>query len=443
MAYEVKFDTGQTVSFQNEPTDADIEEVVKKLGIKPKSATIPETPKKKGILEKTTDIVTSIFPGKKVGESIGTLAGFGLSKLQGTSEFYDTSAPTPLQVGGDIIKGGAMIASAGISPATSIVGKTAQFAGLGAVNSLGSAVSDGKNINDVAKETGKGALIGGATGLAFGLAEKGIKGLSNLLGKAGDKIQTTVIKPSAKDIKDGFSLDTIKKYDLGGSLKQTFEKTDSKLDELSKQLSSKIKSTGKSQVIDLNKVYENTTKRLLGNKLESFGSNSQMEGAIEKLRNEISAVAGKNGLVTNAEGQTIKRAAGHFGAWVFGNPTPEATASQKVYDVFYNEMKTAIEKASPAGVKAINQEISKLIPVMNALIRRIPIAERNASLSLTDIISLSAASLNPSALSISLLNLASKSGRVGAALSKTPQLGKSVADVVQKSEPIARMLQNK
>jgi hypothetical protein len=42
--YKVKFDTGQTVDFQNQPTDADIEEVVKKLGIKPQTSEIPQTP---------------------------------------------------------------------------------------------------------------------------------------------------------------------------------------------------------------------------------------------------------------------------------------------------------------------------------------------------------------------------------------------------------------
>lgn len=40
--YKVKFDTGQIVDFQNQPTDADIEEVVQKLGIKPKKAEIPQ-----------------------------------------------------------------------------------------------------------------------------------------------------------------------------------------------------------------------------------------------------------------------------------------------------------------------------------------------------------------------------------------------------------------
>lgn len=435
--YKVKFDTGETVSFQNQPTDADIEEVITKLGIKPKTAEIPkEEPAKKGGLQRATDIVTSIFPGGKIGESIGT----GIAKLRATPEEKEfiTPGPTPLQVAGDVAKAGTMIASAGISPATSILGKAAQFGTIGAISGGASAISEGKGIEDVAQQAKTGGIVGGVTGATFGLAEKGIRGLANLFGKTGDKIQTTIIKPSANDIKDGFSLDTIKKYNLGGSLKQTFEKTDIKLDELSKQLNQKIQSTGKAPVLDLNKVYENTAKRVLGNKFESFGSNSQIDNALNKLQEEIISVSGKNGLTSLTEGQLIKRAAGHFGSWTYGVPTPEATASQKVYNTFYNEIKTAIEKASPSGVKEINQEISKLIPVMNALIKRIPVAERNSSLSLTDIISLTGAALEPRALGVSLLNLASKSGRVGATLSKAPKAGESIAKGVQKLEPIIR-----
>jgi hypothetical protein len=163
-----------------------------------------------------------------------------------------------------------------------------------------------------------------------------------------------------------------------------------------------------------------------------------MEGAIEKLRNEISSVSGQNGLVSIPEAQLVKRASGHFGAWTYGVPTPEATASQKVYNTFYNELKTAIEEGSPDGVKAINKEISNLIPVMNALIRRIPVAERNSAISLTDIITLSAASLEPRALALSLANFASKSGRVGALLGKAPKAGDTVKKGIESLEPIVR-----
>lgn len=421
----------------NKESDSNIKFVVDDF--KAKYSQKQEVPKK-DLLQKATDISTSLFAGGKIGEAIGT----GIAKLRAKPEERQfITGPSASQVLGDVAGATTQIVSAALPIKASLLGKVAQFSGIGALGGGAKALSEGEDIKDVAKSTLKGGAIAGTVGLATGLVEKGIKGLSNLFGKAGDKIQTTVIKPSAQDIKDGFSLDTVKKYNLGGSLKQTFEKTDTKLDELSKQLSSKIKSTGKSPVINLNKVYENTAKRVLGNKFESFGSNSQIDNALSKLQEEIIGVSGKNGLTSLEEGQIIKRAAGHFGSWTFGVPTPEATASQKVYDTFYNEIKTAIEKAAPEGVKEINQEISKLIPVMNALIRRIPVAERNAALSLTDIISLTGTALEPRALGVSLLNLASKSGRVGSLLSKTPQLGEKVSGAIQKTEPLLRMGQSR
>lgn len=380
------------------------------------------------------------FAGKQVGESIGTLAGYGITKgkealglvPEGTTEQYDLSSPTPTQVVGDVVRGATQVASASLSPAKSFFGKVAQFAGLGGLSQGSEKVAEGAPTEEVIAATEKGAITGAITGGIFGAAEKGLSKLSDFLGKTGEKIQTSVIKPSQSDIEDGFSIDTVNKYKLGGSLKQTFEKTDKTLDALSKELNSKLKSSNSS--LDLNSVYENTTKKLFGNKLESFGANTQMEGALEKLRNEVLAVSGKNGLVSIPEAQLVKRASGHFGAWSFGVPTPEASANQKVYNAFYNELKTAIEKNSPEGVKEINKEISKLIPVMNALIRRIPVAERNNALSLTDIISLTGATLDPRALSVSLLNLASKSGKVGDVLSQTPNL----APGLEKVEPLVR-----
>lgn len=426
---------------QNKEPDENIRFVVEDFKKKYQNVPKPEETKK-DFLQKAGDVVNKIFPGKQIGEAIGTLAGYGATAVKeklgfappGSTEAYNLDAPTPLQVGADVAKGALLVGAPQLPVAGTVLGKAAQFGALGAASGGAEALVEGGGVSDAVEGAKKGAVTGAIVGGAFGVAEKGLKGLSNLLGKAGDKIQFSVIKPTQADIKDGFSIETVKKYNLGGSLKKSFSKTDEAIDTLSKQLNEKLKATDTS--LDLNKVYENTTKRLLGNKLESFGANTQLEGAIEKLRNEIVNVSGKNGLVSIPEAQIVKRASGHFGAWTFGIPTPEATASQKVYNTFYNELKTAIEKASPEGVREINKEISKLIPVMNALIRRIPVAERNSAISLTDIITLTGAALEPRALALTLLNFASKSGTIGAKLSNTPNLGQTL----QRAEPIAKSL---
>jgi hypothetical protein len=411
------------------------EEYEREFGVAPSATPTQQT--HSGKLQKTSKILGSIFGGQKLGEGIGTSIAATSRLLQGDKQGYQDilqTQVTPKEVAGDLLKIGSTVGAMAAPVSGTIPGAMAKFGAVGAASGAGKALVEGEGIEDVAEQALKQGATSAAIGGAFGVAGKGLSQFSKLLGKSGDKIQTSVIKPSLADIKDGFSLDTVKKYNLGGSLKTTFEKTDKTLDTLSKQLNQKLESSNAS--VDMNKAYDATVKKLLGKKLESFGANSQMEGAIEKLRGEIIGVSGKNGLVSIPEAQIIKRASGHFGAWSYGVPTPEATATQKVYNTFYNELKTAIEKGSPEGVKAVNQEISKLIPVMNALIRRIPVAERNSALSLTDIISLTGAALDPRALSVSLINLASKSGTVGAALSKTPDAGA----LLQKTEPVARML---
>lgn len=381
-------------------------------------------PKNQDWLEKTNAIVGKIFPGQKVGESIGTLAGYGISKLKGTSDFYDLSAPKPKQVIGDVLQGAASVAGAKLPAASSIVGKAAQFGGIGAVSGAGSAMAQDKSTAEVAQSAGKGLAAGALLGATFGVVEKSLSKFGNTANKVGQKIQYSVVRPSQADIKDGFKIDTIRKYNLGGSLNDTMHKTDSRMEQLSKELNAKLAKSNAS--INMNDVYENTISRLFGDRLSGFGSNTQLSNAAEKLRNEIVYSTGPNGLTSVPEAQVIKRAAGHYGAWQYGFQDPEAKASERVYNIFYNELKNEIERKSPPGVREINRQISELIPVMNAVIRRIPVAERNRGLSLTDIISLTAAVSEPRSLLITGLNFAQKSGRVGNLLTKTPNLTNAV-----------------
>ncbi len=404
-------------------------------------------PKQTDFLDKAANVANKLFAGKQVGQAIGTLGGYGYTlakdKLTGSkdSQYYDLSAPSPLQVGGDIARGAFQVAGAKLPIASSILGKTAQFGALGAGSGASQAVAEGKPLGQVAGQAVREGAIGALTGFTFGVVEKGIRGIGSGLGKTGQKIQNTVIRPSQADIKDGFNINTLRKYNLGGSLQDTMQKTDLQLDDLSAQLNKKLAQSNTS--INMNNVYENTTKRIFGDKFAGFGSNTQLSNAAEKLREEITYSTGPNGLASVPEAQIIKRAAGHYGAWQYGAQDPEAKASERVYNIFYNELKNEIEKSSPEGVREINRKMSELIPVMNAVIRRIPVAERNRGLSLTDIISLTGATLDPRALAITGLNFAQKSGKVGNVLSKATAGGQAFSKGIGKVEQVAQTFLNR
>lgn len=401
-----------------------------------------EKEEKKPVSDKTLDILSSIFPGRQIGEALGASI-VGAKELIGGKTLEEATQAmggqvSPLQVGADVA--GVALTGAGLTgvgQAGGLLARTAVSSGLGAGLSGTKAIAEEKTPQEIKTAT----ITGGAIGAAIPLIGEGIKQFGKLLGGAGKKIQITIIKPTKADIQDGFKIANVSKYNVGGSLKSSFEKTDNLMDSLSKELNQKLRDSN--TAVDLNKVYENTAKRILGNKLESFGANSSIDSALENLRGEIVTVTGPNGVVTVPEAQMVKRASGHFGAWLYGQIDPESSARQKVYNVFYNEMKTAIEKSSPQGVQEINKKLSDLIPIMNALIRRIPVAERNSALSLTDIITLSAATLEPRALSLTLLNLASKSGiaakgltKLGGALEKTGPIRTTIGRVARTVLPI-------
>ena len=412
--------------------------------------TIAELAKQKGYeLPDTRDTLTKAntavqkfgFAGGKVGEAIGTLGGYALEKAKGllggkdNSQYYDLSAPSPLQVAGDIAKGAVQVAGAKMPISGSILGKTGQFGALGAASGATNAIAEGKSAGDVVKDTVSEGVKGALTGFTFGTIEKGLVGATKLINQAGEKIQAKVIVPTKADIDDGFALSTLKKYDLGGTLKQTFEKTNAKMDSLTKELNTKLATNN--TAINLNKVFENTKAKIGGSKLQNFGTNTQMGGALERLQSEILDSAGKNGLVSIPEAQIVKRASGHLGAWNFANTAPEAKASEKVFNAFYTELKNEIEKVSPEGVREINKQLSEMIPVLNAVIRRMPVAERNAIIGLPEMVTLVGSTIQPGALALTAANLAQKSGRVGNALTKVKGLGQGVAS---KAEQVAQSL---
>lgn len=359
---------------------------------------------------------TENIPGAKLGSALGTEIG---GALAGESLSQIASQIKPEEVLGDTIKAGVLPASLVVNP-VSAVGKIVAGAGLGSVSSAGESMSQGESPLEIAKKAVYGGLAGGAISGAF-------VGFGKLLEKTGEKITQGVIKPSGKDLEDGFKIDTVKKYKLGGSLSKMYDKTEEKLSELSHKLSTKL--AGSDQTIDLNAILQETSDSLSQNKMKGFGSNTSIQNAIDQLKNEIINVA-PDGTLSIPDAQLVKQSAGRFGAWQFGATDPDSTARQTVYNAFYKAIKESIEKNSPEGVKEINKQLSELIPVSHALLKRIPVADRNRVLSLQDMLTLTASVLDPRALGTFGLSMAQKSGTAGNILMKA---GPSI----QKIAPIA------
>lgn len=200
--------------------------------------------------------ITSRFPGKKVGEAIGTLGGFGLTALKeklgfapkGSTSSYDISAPSPLEVGGDIAKGVATVAGlkAPLPVSSTILGtagKNALQTGvLSTIAGAGeSAASGQKNPLEIAKS----AFLSGLTGAAIGgVIGAGSKIVSNIIDKAPESLYNNALKVTQKIKTAGkspseFLVDEGTWGNLG-----TFKKTaEEGIDETNKLISDKIDAT--------------------------------------------------------------------------------------------------------------------------------------------------------------------------------------------------------
>lgn len=328
--------------------------------------------------------------------------------LPGAGTTAKVSPPSLSGTTGDLLKAGGTIAAVA-SPATTIPRAIATGAGIGASTFGGSALQEEKPAVEVIKQAGIGAAVGGVTAGA-------LAGLGKLVAAVGGKIQKSVIKPTKPDIADGFKMETIKKYNLGGSLNTIRDKTQNKLNQVTNELNGKLASSN--QRLNLDDVFNQTVKELTdSSKLKGFGANTKILNGLNQLKQEISIV-NQTGGVSIPEAQIIKQASGGFGAWQYGKVDPDSKATEIIYNTFYNKLKTAIEQSSPQGVQALNKQLSELIPVMNAIIRRIPVAERSNLISLNEMIGIVGSAVNPIALGPTILSLISRSGAAGNVFTK-------------------------
>ncbi len=156
------------------------------------ATTSTETPQGDSLYGKIIDNpvtrgIQNIFPGKQIGQAIGTLGGYGVTAAKealgyapkGSTAAYDTSAPSPLQVAADLGQGALTVAAPEFGKGASVLGRIGENALLGAGIGATGATAEGKGAGDIAKETAIGGTVGGVTS-AVG---EGVKKLTENLPK--------------------------------------------------------------------------------------------------------------------------------------------------------------------------------------------------------------------------------------------------------------------
>jgi len=326
--------------------------------------------------------------GQQVGKTVGDVAQFLI----------------PSGAIGDVVKG-AEIASP--------VVRTLAKAGLEGASSgvIGQAQSGDTSSTAVPAALGAGGTIVGAGGNALGQA-------------LAQRSESALIKAGKSDVADGFSVGNVFKYGLGGTLQQTYEKGVAKLQQLGQQLKATLGASP--ATVSINDALDQTAAELKGQAASKFGSNTALQSAIDKVRTEIQTTlglmrqggvkVGPNGDVALDIGNQLKQGAGTQGAWlmdpsgkVHGDPDQQALG--QVYTTLYGKLKTMINDGAQGAAAPINKQMSDIIPITNAVIRRIPVAARANPISLIDAISLATGHIP-----VGILNRALLSGRVANAV---------------------------
>lgn len=150
-------------------------------------------------LNTTGNVVNSIFPGKQVGQAIGTLGGLGITAgketlglaPKGATAAYDTSAPSPMQVAGDIAQGALTVAAPNIGGGASALGRIGSNTVLGAGLGATGAIAQGKSGGNVAQSAAIGGVLGG-----------GISALSEGVGAIVKNMPTWFTKSALPKLKD-------------------------------------------------------------------------------------------------------------------------------------------------------------------------------------------------------------------------------------------------
>lgn len=350
---------------------------------------IPEQPKK-DLLQKATDVVTSIFPGKQVGEAIGTLGGLGIEKLKGVfggqdnSKYYDTSAPSPLQVAGDVAQGALTVAPGlgavkafgktipALKTASSVAGRIGQSGLLGAGFGATNAIKEGStDLGQIGKQTATGGLIGGALGGT---------------GEAITKVAQTLPQWISRKFITGKGIgnDQIKyAIDKGlGSPTTMLSQSDSSIDTLGNQLGSILKSsTYKDFMVPgrdiLNKVTQDFPDAGL----------SRVD-IVKKLQ---SIVPLKKTLVTNLLTGNLNLDELHTLNSALGKNTfksvfdgVEVKANKEIGSAVYHTISDIIKNVAPESVPVFNT-LAKEYPLNSALQGLIRRGETSKSITLKEI----------------------------------------------------------
>lgn len=255
-------------------------------------------------------------------------------------------------------------------------------------------------------EAKKAALVAGGVSSAVPLLAKASRA-------AGIRIEKWLMGATKLDRENGFKVENVFKYDVGGSVQQTLQKTEKKLNDMTGLLQATLK--GSPGTVRIGNAVLKARQDFMGNP-QADEALARIVQRMEFDLNKRGVQLGK-GILNVADANIAKQSVGDIGAWIHspgGQVVSDADRiTEEVANKFYWHLKREIESKALGPVKAINQSLGELMAIRQTAIRRFPVVDRQAALSLGDLFAMSSGKPG-----ISILHRLSKSGNVANVLVK-------------------------
>lgn len=329
-------------------------------------------PDNRDFLQKAGDIVNSIFPGKQVGAAIGTLGGYGMSQAQGTGQYYDTSAPSPLQTIGDVAQGALMVGSGMpegtealsifgkdvpvLSAAKTGLGRIVQNTGIGAGYGLTGALAGGQtDPSELLKQGALGGAVGGVAGVAG-------EALSSALDKFPSRLVKSVLPQLNNEDTINYAINKVKL----GTPEAMVSESQKALDSFNKQIQAIIEhpqyaNAGESVAADI----------LTGVKTDFPNSEYEIPSIVAKLKTQVPGEAALltkigNGQPISLDEMNTLRQALDKASYKMAIDSPEIRAGKELAGSVGNALRNKVKQVAPETA-AIFDDYAKEIRLWKAL----------------------------------------------------------------------------
>lgn len=242
----------------------------------------------------------------------------------------------------------------------------------------------------------------------------------------GARIAESTIRPTKADIDAGFDVKNVAKYDvLRGDLAESLDETQRRISGYNDTVKEVVRKYGDPMVIDAQTAIANVRKNLTGE------GKSLSSGRYEKILDEVEESMDtfipdwRTRKLSAEEGIKLRREAGKQAVFHHDPLNKgENALREQVFNDIYLGMKKELDTNLPPQFQGANEAMSELIPIQHAILRRIPVAERQNVIGLTDSMTSLASIFDPRALAFGAISRATKSPTVARALMQSGPLDK-------------------